>query len=186
MRSGYKPFLSTTKLRWQKDQIKDPLISPSNPSSHKEMRRPPNERSKRSELPTQPLHIYIGTWRWPKCHYTKHKTQIPLRVKPSSFLSDLRTDTPPSRLRFALTQASRWCHMPSAAAIRPYRTRPRFWGPNRQTCHRLVLRHKPVKTATSDVDACPTSRQVPRRLQDLSHSRCTGSLLELAVTFLPN
>ena len=56
-----------------------------------------------------------------------------------------------------------------------------------------ILRLEPVnpppdfeaqKPATSDVDACPTSCQVPRRLQDLSCSRRTGSLLELTIAFL--
>ena len=60
----------------------------------------------------------------------------------------------------------------------------------------LVLRPKPVnlptpsfeaqtgKTATSDVDTCLNSRQVPRRLQDLSCSRHTDSLLKLIIAFL--
>ena len=55
----------------------------------------------------------------------------------------------------------------------------------------LVLRYKPVnlpppgfeaqtsKYATFDVDACPTSCQMPRRLQDFSRSRRMGSLLKL-------
>ena len=40
------------------------------------------------------------------------------------------------------------------------------------------------KPATSDVDACLTFHQVPRRLQDFSRSRRTGSLLDLAIVFL--
>ena len=40
------------------------------------------------------------------------------------------------------------------------------------------------KPAYSDVNACPTSRKVPRCLQDLPRSRPTGSLLELAIVFL--
>jgi len=77
-------------------------------------------------------------------------------------------------------------HVPSATAILSYRPRHRFWGSNRQTCLRPILRLKSAnlpppdfetqigKPSTSDVDACPTSRQVSQRLQDLSRSRCMG------------
>jgi hypothetical protein len=61
-----------------------------------------------------------------------------------------------------------------------------------------ILRLKPVnllplgfeaqtgKLTTSDVDACPASRQLSQHFQDLSRSRRMGSLLELAIAFLPN
>jgi len=61
-----------------------------------------------------------------------------------------------------------------------------------------ILRLKPVnllplgfeaqtgKLTTSDVDTCPASRQLSQHFQDLSRSRRMGSLLELAIAFLPN
>ena len=87
-------------------------------------------------------------------------------VKPSNFLSEFRIDAQSSRLRFAMTpHAPRNCHL--AAPDAP-----------------SVLRPKPANLSPPDVDACPTSCQVSRRLQDLSCSRRTGSLLELSIVFL--
>ena len=120
----------------------------------------------------------------PKHLYMKHTIQIPLRGKTvqlfsgapdrhAAFTTSLCLDA-----NFAMTPRALRTRHPAAPDAPP------------------VLRSKPAnlpapgfkvqtgKPASSDVDACPTSRQAQRRLQDLSRSRRTGSLLELAITFL--
>ena len=73
----------------------------------------------------------------------KHTTQIPLGVKLSNFLLEHRTYTPPSRLRFASTQASRSRHL-SSDLLDTCHCRPRPPGRQvilslRSTCSTAVL-----------------------------------------------
>ena len=87
----------------------------------------------RGGLPTQPLQIYIGTWR-----------MIKTLLHEAHNLYDHRMDTPSSWPRFASKQDSRWRYMPSITAIRPHLMRPWF---EPQT----------GKPTYSNVDMCPAS-----------------------------
>ena len=155
----------------------------------RQIRGPLNERCirgmPRGAFP-QPAHfLYIQTpWPMIKMSSIKHTTQIPLRGKivqvftrPSdghaAFTTSLRLDA-----RFVKMPRVLLHHLLAAPDAPP------------------VLRSKPVnspapgfeaqtgKPATSDVDSCPSSCQVPRCFQDLLCSRRTDSLLELAIAFL--
>lgn len=126
--------------------------------------------------PSAPPHTYRLLAERSKRLYIKHTTQIPFRGKiiqlfvgapdrHAAFMISLRLDA-----SFMMTlRALRNCHpiAPDAPLVlRPKQANISLPGFKAQT----------GKPATSDVDACPTSRQVPQRLQDLSRSRSTGSL----------
>ena len=116
----------------------------------------------------------------------KHTTQIPLRGKTvqlfliasdrhTAFTTSLCLDA-----SFAITSRALHNRHPTAPGA------PSVLRPKPANLPPPGFEAQSGKPIVSDVDACPTFRQVPRHLQDLSRFHRTGSLLDLAIAFLPD